>query len=116
MSRLPIPSSNCMDKIKALLYKFTWNNKTDKIKRKGINQNHTLGGCKMTDSTVQNRPLKLSWIPCIFENKDSFLVQCIQANLYFPFEVILLGNLNKKDMEKCMSNCINMFWCNISQN
>ena len=60
LSMLPTPSSNCMDKIKELLYKFIWNNKRDKIKRKVMNQDHTLGGCKMIDIAVQNKALKLS--------------------------------------------------------
>ena len=38
LSMLPTPSSNCMDKIKDLLYKLIWNNKRDKIKRKVMNQ------------------------------------------------------------------------------
>ena len=110
LSMLLTPSSNCMDKIKDVLYKFIWNNKRDKIKRKVMNQDYKFGGCRMIDIAVQNKALKLSWIPCILENIDSFWVQCLQANLHFPFEHILLGNLNKKDMEKCMGNCINMFW------
>ena len=53
----------------------------------------------MIDITVQNKALKLLWIPCILENIDSFWVQCLQDNLHFPIEHILLGNVNKKDME-----------------
>ena len=60
-------SSNCMHKIKDLLC-----SKKDKIKRKVMNQDYTLQGCKMIDITVQNKVLKLSWIPHIFENIDSF--------------------------------------------
>ena len=88
-----------MDKITDLLYKFIWNNRTDKIKGKVMNQDYKLGGCRMIDITVQNKALKLAWIPCILENIDFFWVQCLQANLHFPIEHILLGNLNKKDME-----------------
>ena len=82
LSMLPIPSSNCMDKIKDLLYEFIWNNKKDKIKRKVMNQDHTLKGCKMINITIQNKALKLSWIPCIFENNDYFWVQCLYTNLH----------------------------------
>ena len=53
----------------------------------------------MIDITVQNKALKLSWIPHILENIDSFWVQCLQAKLHFSIEHILLGNFNKKDME-----------------
>ena len=72
LSMLPTPSSNCMDKIKDVLYKFIWNNKRDKIKRKVMNQDYKFGGCRMIDITVQNKALKLSWIPHILENIDSF--------------------------------------------
>ena len=53
----------------------------------------------MIDIIVQSEALKLSWIPHILGNTDSFWVQCLQANLHFPSEHILLGNSNKKDME-----------------
>ena len=45
----------------------------------------------MIDITVPNKGINLSWIPCIFENIDSLQVQCLQANLHFPIEHILLG-------------------------
>ena len=63
----------------------------------------------MIDIIVQNKAHKLSWIPSILENIDSFWAQCLQANLHFPTEHILLGNLNKEFVEKCMGNCVNMF-------
>ena len=110
LSMLPTPTSSCMDKIKDLLYKFIWNNKTNKIIRKVMNQDNKLGECRRIDITVQNKTLKLTWIPHILENIDSFWIQSLQANLHFPIEHILLSNLNKKDMVKCMDNCINMFW------
>ena len=50
----------------------------------------------MIDITVQNKALKLSGIPNIFENIDSFFVQCLQTNLHLPTEHILLGDLNKR--------------------
>ena len=50
----------------------------------------------MIDVTVQSKTLKLSWIPYIFENIDSFWGQCLQANLHFSIKHILLGNLDKK--------------------
>ena len=44
------------------------------------------------------------------ENIDSVWVQCLQANIHFLIEHILLGNLNTKSNGKCMGNCINIFW------
>ena len=64
-----------------------------------MDQDHTLGGCKMIDITVQNKALKLSWIPHILKKTDSFWVQCLQTNLHFPTKHILLGNLNREDKE-----------------
>ena len=57
-----------------LIYVFTRNNKRDKIEGKVKNQDHTIGGYKMKDITVQNKAVKLSWIPNIFENTDYFWV------------------------------------------
>ena len=96
LSMLPTPNTNCMDEIKDLLYKFLWNKKGNKIKIKVMNQEYKLRGCRMLNITVQNKSLKLSWIPCILENIDSFWLQCLKANLHFPTEHIILGNLNKK--------------------
>ena len=64
----------------------------------------------MIDITVQNKTLKLSWIPHILENTDSFWVQCLQANLHFPTEHITSWQFKQKRHGKCMGNCINMVW------
>ena len=96
---LPTPSSNCMNKIKHLLYKSIWNNKRDKIKGTVMNQDYKLEGWRMIDITVQNKALKLSCIPHILENIDSYWVQCLQANLNFSTEHILLGKLKKRHVK-----------------
>ena len=96
---LPTPSLNFMNRVKDKMYKFIWNNKRDKIKRTIMNQEYKLGGCKMIDINVQNKSLKLAWIPCIFCNFNCFWVECIKSNLHFPMEHILAGNLNKRILQ-----------------
>ena len=93
---LPTPILNFMNRVKDKMYKFIWNNKRDKIKRTIMNQEYKLGGCKMIDINVQNKSLKLAWIPLIFRNFNCFWVECIKSNLHFPMEHILAGNLKQK--------------------
>ena len=65
---LPTPTSNSMDKIKKIhKYKFIWNSKRDKLKRKVMNLNCKISGYKIIGITEQNMALKLIWILDIFE-------------------------------------------------
>ena len=58
LSMLPVPDTNFMNTVNRKLYKFIWNNKNDKIKRKVMNQDFDIGGCKKIDINLQNKCLK----------------------------------------------------------
>ena len=49
---LPTRSLNSMNRVKEKMYKFICNDKRDKIKKKILNQEYKLGGCKITDFNV----------------------------------------------------------------
>ena len=47
------------------------NNKKDKIKRSGLNQDPDRGGIRMTDTNIIFKALKLAWIPRLLNSKNS---------------------------------------------
>ena len=59
-----------------------------------MNQEYKVGACKMIDINVQNKCLKLAWVPHIFYNLNCLWVECIKSNLHLPMEYMLAGNLN----------------------
>lgn len=42
-------AKNVINNVKGRLFKFLWRNKTDKIKRVGLYQDHEKGGLRMVD-------------------------------------------------------------------
>ena len=110
LSMLPTKSVNFMTRVKDKMYKLTWNNKRDKIKRTIMNQEYRLGGCKIIGINVQNKYLKLVLIPLIFCNLNCFWIECFKSNLHFPTEHILAGNVNKKDTATYLGHFTSTFW------
>ena len=49
--------------LKTKLFSYRWNNKKDKIKREGLQQDIHKGGLRMVDIEIMFKALKLAWIP-----------------------------------------------------
>ena len=59
----PLPSNEkIINEINDLFYRFLWNDKGDKIKRKVMINDYFKGGLKMIDLVSFNKSLKLTWI------------------------------------------------------
>ena len=61
-STLPNPPIEFTRKVNAILYKFIWNGKRDKIKRRSVVQPVECGGAGMIDIQLYLKSLKLSWV------------------------------------------------------
>ena len=86
--------------INIIFYKFLWNDKGDKIKRKIMINDYSEGGLKMIDFASFNKSLKATWIQKYLDPEN-----CSKWKLLFDSElernggeVILKGNLNRKDV------------------
>ena len=62
LSALPNPPSEFMEKLNTILFKFIWNGKRDKIKRKSVVLPTECGGAGMVDVRLYNKSLKVSWV------------------------------------------------------
>ena len=78
---LPIPE-DIVSKINKILYKFLWG-KTEKVKRKIINNDFDNGGLKMIDLESQFMAIKAAWIPRFLRDNQSNAPWTILAKFYF---------------------------------
>jgi hypothetical protein len=62
LSVLPNPPKETLIDIQNILFRFLWNNKRDKIKRKVIMNNYEEGGLKLPHIESYCYALKMSWI------------------------------------------------------
>ena len=58
---LPNPGKEYVKEVDDILYKYTWNNKPDRIKRSQFIQNYENGGVKMPDVESHINALKINW-------------------------------------------------------
>ena len=83
-----------------MFYKFLWNDKGDKIKRKVMINDYPEGGLKMIDIAPFNKSLKATWIQKYLDPENhSKWKRLFDSDLVrYGGEAILKGNLNKKDI------------------
>ena len=62
MSVLPEPSPKMMREIEAIMFKFIWGRKTDKIKRAVLNNSFEAGGLEVPDIATTAKSLKIAWV------------------------------------------------------
>ena len=86
--------------INTMFYKFLWNDKGDKIKRKVMINDYPEGGLKMIDIASFNKSLKATWIQKYLDPENhSKWKRLFDSDLVrYGGEAILKGNLNKKDI------------------
>ena len=91
---LTIPSLNedLLRRIEDLLFKFLWNNKPDKIKRKCITQNYKEGGLKMIDIRNFIKSLKITWVRRLFNTPDNLWVKLFNGLYFNPENLITKGS------------------------
>ena len=109
-------NQTAIEEINKLFYQFLWNGKRDKIKRNILINDYPNGGLRMLDIAYFNKALKITWIKKYLDNENQgkwkiFLNRELknQGN-----ELILISNLSKKDMAKCL-NISDPFWKEICE-
>jgi len=68
-SVLHVPN-DIIKEIEDLMFKFLWNGRQHKVKKKVIVQSYELGGCKMIDLTEMLKVQKLKWIKKLFDETN----------------------------------------------
>ena len=65
---LPSPCDQIMKDLNNLLFNYIWGNKRDRISRKQMIQDYSMGGCKMIEIFSFIKSLKVSWFRRILQN------------------------------------------------
>ena len=76
---LPTPSEHLFKMYEQKIFKFLWNNKPDKIKRKYVYNNYEKGGMKLLNLEALNFSLKANLIPKMFQNTNWFSSRLIAS-------------------------------------
>ena len=105
-----------------LMFKFIWDEKPDKIKRKVLSQDYINGGLKMLDLSKFTISLKASWIKRILDpnNKGQWKEIYLNQLKSYGRELIFNCEINKNDISMIfpknsfLSNILSA-WCDIKQ-
>ncbi|KAK3093093.1 hypothetical protein FSP39_010992 [Pinctada imbricata] len=66
---MPLPSV-FLKRIESLIYKFLWDNKQEKLKRKTISQKYENGGLNLIDISTHAKTMIISWVRKLFDDTD----------------------------------------------
>ena len=103
---LPNPSNNCIKKIEQMLYRFLWNNKPDRIKRRKMIQKYSSDGLQMTDLKSFLHSLKLSWIRRLANSTASWTALAKNEQL----DAVNIMSCGSAQLKRIEARTTNAFW------
>ena len=114
LSVLPTPDMEFLKKFETLLFKFIWNNKTERIKRSTLYRNNLDGGIKMPHLPSFNYALKLAWLRRLLDvnNKGSWKT-IVLYKLPITEQYLWECNLNIKDLPNLLKKEKRTFWTEV---
>ena len=95
-----------------MFYKFIWNGKPDKIKRKTVTKSYLDGGLKMIDIKYFLAALKITWVRRMYTNSKSNWDTLARHYLGSTYKLVLLGNNYSENLAKKTTNA---FWADVAQ-
>ena len=96
MSVLPSPGVDYLKEIQSKMFKFLWNNKPEKIRRRILYLDKNAGGLKFPNMEVQEKCLKIAWVKRFHENINLSIFVHSQFGEIGP--LFWECNLNVKDL------------------
>ena len=109
---LPNPSQDILRKIDNMFFKFIWNGKPDKIKRKTLTKSYMQGGLSMIDTSHFLSALKITWVRRLYMNPQSIWAILAKCYLGSTHKLVLLGNYYSESLAKKTTN---KFWTDVLQ-
>jgi hypothetical protein len=108
---LPAPSIDFIKQLESILFKFLWNNKTERIKRTTLYQSLAEGGITMPHLPSFNYALKLAWLRRLLdqENKGTWK-SLFMLNLPLSEQYVWNCNLMINDVCSLKPYLKNNFW------
>ena len=83
-----------------MFYKFIWNGKPDKIKRKTLTNSYLEGGLKMTDLTNFVAALKITWVRRLYTDSGSNWNTLAKHYLGSIYKMVFLRSKYSEDLAK----------------
>ena len=101
-SVLPNPSQKVINELETEMFRFLWNNKPDKIKRKRLMQNYDQGGLKLPNINSFLLSLKSCWVKRYIDETNNGQwkeIFKIKLNKYGG-ELLFESNIHETDIRK----------------
>ena len=106
LTSLPNPPNKMIEELNTRFFKFVWNNKVERVKRKVLIQNQKLGGLKMPNINSVNKALKISWIKRLMSSNSKW-TGLFESETKTNFQKITIFG---DDYAKSISSMKNDFW------
>ena len=107
LSTLPIPTQKFITELQTMLYKFLWDNKPDKIKRKIINEPIKNGGLNMPDINKLMLSIKVSCFRRLIKSSDQDWITIFEKTICDRKYLTVFGMDFLLELKK---KCTNKFW------
>ena len=109
MQVLPSPMAEMLDQVMGIAYKYLWDGKPDRIKRRVMEAPCISGGLGLTNLPLMNQALKIAWLPRLIESESGW-AQIISSKFTFPVLHICRGNLRFEEMRPFIRSPLPLFW------
>lgn len=108
-SNLPDPPGEIFHDIEAIMFKFLWNRKPDKIKRKVMYNDTNKGGLGIPHFQTFCKSMKISWVKRLFDQNEGLWKILAKVNIKEFGELFVFQcNLEKNDLK--VKNIKSKFW------
>ena len=103
---LPNPSKNVIEQIEKVFFKFIWNNKNDRVKRKKMVQRQELDGLNMMYLHGFIKSMKISWMERLYKSDHSWVLVA-QQNIPSIDDLRTYGSSKLRSLR---NDICNPFW------
>ena len=110
ISVIPNPSESMKKDLENILFKYLWNGKQDKIKRKFVMSPTSRGGLGFPHVESQFISMKCAWIKRLVSDSSASWKEFIKPYLPCPDDFIWSCNIHVNDAEGIFSKVKNLFW------
>ena len=110
VSVIPNPNDKLQKELENILFKYLWNNKPDKIKRKYVIARTTDGGLGFPHIKTQFTALKCAWIKRLVSGSPALWKQLVILSLPCQDRYMWHCNLNVNDVPDVFVKLKSVFW------
>ena len=107
LATLPIPNKKFLTELQTILYKFLWDNKPDKVKRKIINEPIKNGGLNMPDLNKLMLSIKTSWFRRLIKSSEQDWITIFEKTICDKKNLTVYGMDYLLHLKQ---TCTNPFW------